>query len=146
MTLSLSERLKPWSYGGQVCGLEWSPDDRELASGGNDNQLLVWGSHGSQPQLRFAEHSAAVKAISWSPHQHGLLASGGGTADRCIRFWNTVTGSAINHVDTGMLLVSCWTIQPAALLGEGSGTWMPDAGSHQSAAFALHLGMQQSPS
>ena len=22
----------------------------------------------------------------------GLLASGGGTADRCIRFWNTLTG------------------------------------------------------
>lgn len=26
----------------QVCGLRWSPDDRELASGGNDNQLFVW--------------------------------------------------------------------------------------------------------
>lgn len=25
----------------QVCGLKWSHDDRELASGGNDNQVCV---------------------------------------------------------------------------------------------------------
>jgi len=42
-----------------------------------------------------------VKAIAWSPHQHGLLASGGGTADRCIRFWNTLTGQPLQSVDTG---------------------------------------------
>ena len=35
------------------------------------------------------------------PLQHGLLASGGGTADRCIRFWNTLTGAGLNCVDTG---------------------------------------------
>eukprot|EP00889_Picochlorum_renovo_P002910 jgi/Picre1/29940/NNA_005318.t1 len=46
-------------------------------------------------------HTAAVKAIAWSPHQHGLIASGGGTADRCIKFWNTSTGAALNSVDTG---------------------------------------------
>ena len=42
-----------------------------------------------------------MKAIAWSPHQHGLLASGGGTADRCIRFWNTTTDTALSCVDTG---------------------------------------------
>ncbi len=46
----------------------------------------------SQPVYTFTDHIAAVKAIAWSPHHHGLLASGGGTADRCIRFWNTLTG------------------------------------------------------
>ncbi|KAK9807688.1 hypothetical protein WJX72_006157 [[Myrmecia] bisecta] len=85
----------------EVCGLKWSPDDRELASGGNDNQLYVWNLHATSPTLRFTDHTAAVKAIAWSPHQHGLLASGGGTADRCIRFWNTATGSALNSIDTG---------------------------------------------
>ncbi|KDP44936.1 hypothetical protein JCGZ_01436 [Jatropha curcas] len=85
----------------EVCGLKWSHDDRELASGGNDNQLLVWNQHSSQPILKLTEHTAAVKAIAWSPHQSGLLASGGGTADRCIRFWNTTNGHQLNHVDTG---------------------------------------------
>ncbi|CAA7398111.1 unnamed protein product [Spirodela intermedia] len=85
----------------EVCGLKWSHDDRELASGGNDNQLLIWNQHSQQPIHRLSEHTAAVKAITWSPHQHGLLASGGGTADRCIRFWNTKNGSLLNSVDTG---------------------------------------------
>jgi len=84
-----------------VCGLRWSPDDRELASGGNDNQLFVWHQQNPQPVLRFTEHQAAVKAIAWSPHQHGLLVSGGGTADRCIRFWNTTTGQPLQCIDTG---------------------------------------------
>ncbi|MCO5612740.1 hypothetical protein L7F22_067009 [Adiantum nelumboides] len=85
----------------EVCGLKWSYDDRELASGGNDNQLFVWSQQATQPILKFSEHTAAVKAIAWSPHQHGLLASGGGTADRCIRFWNTATSSHLSCVDTG---------------------------------------------
>ena len=46
--------------------------------------------HSNAPVSKFSKHKAAVKAISWSPHQHGLLASGGGTADRKIRFWNTL--------------------------------------------------------
>ncbi|KAK4798923.1 hypothetical protein SAY86_024288 [Trapa natans] len=85
----------------EVCGLKWSHDDRELASGGNDNQLLVWNQHSQQPALRLTEHTAAVKAIAWSPHQTSLLASGGGTADRCIRFWNTTNGHQLNSIDTG---------------------------------------------
>eukprot|EP00242_Pyramimonas_sp_CCMP2087_P010993 CAMPEP_0198206072 /NCGR_PEP_ID=MMETSP1445-20131203/9597_1 /TAXON_ID=36898 /ORGANISM="Pyramimonas sp., Strain CCMP2087" /LENGTH=239 /DNA_ID=CAMNT_0043878611 /DNA_START=25 /DNA_END=745 /DNA_ORIENTATION=- len=85
----------------EVCGLKWSYDDKELASGGNDNHLFIWNAAASTPVIKFTEHTAAVKAISWSPHQHGLLASGGGTADRCIRFWNTATSTALNCVDTG---------------------------------------------
>ncbi|GMI43845.1 hypothetical protein TrCOL_g4045 [Triparma columacea] len=85
----------------EVCGLKWSADESQLASGGNDNKLFIWNLQSSQPQLRFNEHTAAVKAIAWSPHQHGLLCSGGGTADRCIRFWNTLTGTPLNCIDTG---------------------------------------------
>ena len=85
----------------EVCGLKWSYDDRELASGGNDNQLYVWSANSTHPLLRYSDHTAAVKAIAWSPHQHGLLASGGGTADRCIRFWNTTTNTPLSCIDTG---------------------------------------------
>lgn len=85
----------------EVCGLKWSPDHQHLASGGNDNKLLVWNLSNLSPEQQYGEHSAAVKAIAWSPHQHGLLSSGGGTADRCIRFWNTLTGQPLQCVDTG---------------------------------------------
>ena len=33
--------------------------------------------------------------------QHGILASGGGTADRTIRFWNTSTNQPLQSMDTG---------------------------------------------
>jgi WD40 repeat protein len=41
-------------------------------------------------------------AIAWSPHRHGLLATGGGgEADQCINFWNSFTGQSLCRVDTG---------------------------------------------
>ena len=62
---------------------------------------MIWNQHSDRPLVKFSEHNAAVKAIAWSPHQNGLLATGGGTEDRCIRFWNTHTLQPLHHVDTG---------------------------------------------
>nr|CAD7196005.1 unnamed protein product [Timema douglasi] len=96
----------------EVCGLKWSPDGKYLASGGNDNMLCVWpvagGEKHSQPQPLYSfsviilcsAHQAAVKALSWCPWQPNILASGGGTADRTIRFWNCNTGVCLNTLDT----------------------------------------------
>jgi cell division cycle protein 20 (cofactor of APC complex) len=51
------------------------------------------------------EHIAAVKALAWCPWQRHVLASGGGTADRSIKLWNTQSStqesSLIKNVDTG---------------------------------------------
>ncbi|KAK2155024.1 hypothetical protein LSH36_251g04061 [Paralvinella palmiformis] len=88
-------------HSARVCGLKWSPDHQHLASGGNDNKLFVWNMSSTSPVQAYTEHLAAVKAIAWSPHQHGLLASGGGTADQCIRFWNTLTGQPLQCLNTG---------------------------------------------
>ena len=82
----------------------------------------------AEPLCRFNDHTAAVKAVAWyalllsyvfilyptlnilpliiflihrSPHTQGLLASGGGTADRHIRFWNAQTSAALHRIDTG---------------------------------------------
>ncbi|GLH08895.1 Protein cortex [Gryllus bimaculatus] len=90
-----------------VCGLKWSPDGSYLASGGNDNVLNIWPNisaqlqrSSNQPLHTFRQHQAAVKALAWCPWQQNLLASGGGTADRCIRFWNCSSGTCLNSVDT----------------------------------------------
>jgi cell division cycle protein 20 (cofactor of APC complex) len=87
----------------EVCGLKWSPNGQQLASGGNDNLLHVWDAHSISNQTylhRLDAHCAAVKALAWCPFQGNLLASGGGTADRCIKFWNTNTGALLNSIDT----------------------------------------------
>lgn len=90
------------SHTQEICGLKWSPDKTLLASGGNDNRLILWSrNHSNQPLHEFKDHLAAVKAIAWSPHKHGLLASGGGAADRHIRFRSSLTCQTSSSFDTG---------------------------------------------
>eukprot|EP00808_Paulinella_micropora_P006199 g22530.t1 len=103
------------SHSEEVCGLEWSPDSRHLASGGNDNLCCVWDGRKSctsntlpaargycspRPLQVFPDHCAAVKALAWCPWQPSILATGGGTADRCIRIFDTVNGKCTAGVDT----------------------------------------------
>lgn len=85
----------------EVCGIKWSFDEQQLCSGGNDNKLLIWNSSLPEPIFKFCDHTAAVKAMAWSPHQHGLLVSGGGTADRTIKFRNTFNGTTTKSIDVG---------------------------------------------
>jgi len=112
------------TYGGhtqEVCGLKWNEDGTTLASGGNENYLCLWdaamsrrnsnerGSEGrnhESPRLILTQHQAAVKALAWCPFHRGLLASGGGTADRTIKFWNSNSGALLNSVDTGSQVCS----------------------------------------
>lgn len=111
----------------EVCGLQWSPDGSRLASGGNDNMVCIWNaSDPSEPFKVLRGHQAAVKvswllsdrllysywwdeasyiycvlqAVSWCPWQTNTLATGGGSNDQNIRFWNTYTGECVNTIDT----------------------------------------------
>lgn len=84
-----------------MCGLKWSHDGQSLASGGNDNKLFIWNLHSNIPVNKFSQHCAAVKGLAWNPHNHGILASGGGSADRSIKFWNTLDGTLMDSIDTG---------------------------------------------
>ncbi|XP_053673076.1 cell division cycle protein 20 homolog [Anopheles nili] len=90
----------------EVCGLKWSPDGKYLASGGNDNLVHVWSAANGAPHATaeplhvFNQHQAAIRALAWCPWQPNILATGGGTADRTIKFWNAVNGQLLNSVDT----------------------------------------------
>jgi cell division cycle protein 20 (cofactor of APC complex) len=84
----------------EVCGLAWSADGI-LASGGNDNLINLWEpARAVTPRHTLAHHTAAVKGLAWCPWQQNLLASGGGTADRTIRFWDVSNGACLNAIDT----------------------------------------------
>ncbi|XP_009383114.2 cell division cycle 20.2, cofactor of APC complex-like [Musa acuminata AAA Group] len=97
----VSSKLK--AHTGDVCGLKWSCGGDLLASGGNDNLVHVWESSkmGSSRYLhRFTDHRAAVRALAWCPFQPKTLASGGGTADQCVKIWNAQTGKCTNSINT----------------------------------------------
>ncbi|CAD7088667.1 unnamed protein product [Hermetia illucens] len=90
----------------EVCGLKWSTDGKYLASGGNDNLVNIWAANANgigtntEPAYVLNEHQAAVRALAWCPWQPNILATGGGTADRCIKFWNINNGTLLNSVDS----------------------------------------------
>lgn len=44
-------------------------------------------------------HSAAIKAIAFAPWQPSLLATGGGSNDRCIHFYHTHSGSCLATIN-----------------------------------------------
>lgn len=81
-----------------------------LASGGNDNVVNCWdwrvatGSsdpnqgRNKEPRWSKRNHEAAVKALGWCPWQPSLLASGGGTGDHTIHFWQSTTGARLNSL------------------------------------------------
>ena len=52
----------------EICGLQWSPDGRYLASGGNDNLVNIWGAvlgHDVSPIHTFTHHQSAVKVSTF---------------------------------------------------------------------------------
>lgn len=90
-----------------------------LASGCNDNGLKIWKDFSTVPMISLSGHSSAVKSLAWSPRNSaiyrkycnesgndtgggmGILASGGGTADKKLKLWNVNTGDCIGQIDTG---------------------------------------------
>ncbi|KAM0262897.1 hypothetical protein ACHAQJ_001490 [Trichoderma viride] len=95
------------SHTSEVCGLEWRSDGAQLATGGNDNLVSIWDARSlSVPKFTKTNHKAAVKALAWCPWNANLLATGGGSYDRHIHFWNSTTGARVNSIDTGSQVTS----------------------------------------
>ena len=95
------------SHTSEVCGLEWRPDGAQLATGGNDNLVSIWDARSlSAPKFTKTNHKAAVKSLAWCPWNVNLLATGGGSYDRHIHFWNSTSGARVNSIDTGSQVTS----------------------------------------
>lgn len=99
------------NHSAEVCGMEWRSDGSQLASGGNDNVVNIWDVRSNTPKFSKTNHKAAVKALAWCPWQLNLLATGGGSQDKHIHFWNSTTGARVNSIDTGSQVTSLkWSL------------------------------------
>jgi cell division cycle 20-like protein 1 (cofactor of APC complex) len=45
------------------------------------------------------DHKAAVRALSWNPNATGVLATGGGSADKTIKISNTLTNTILHSIE-----------------------------------------------
>ncbi|XP_044367780.1 protein FIZZY-RELATED 2, partial [Triticum aestivum] len=99
-----------------VCSVSWAQRGTHLAVGTNQGTVQIWDATRCKRMRTMESHRMRVGALAWNSsllssgsrdknilhHDlHGLLASGGGTADRCIRFWNTTTNTHLSSMDTG---------------------------------------------
>jgi len=85
----------------EICSIKWDCLEKNLASGGNDNRVMLWNLYEDKHTVIYNEHRAAVKALAWSQQNPHILATGGGTADRTIRLWDTVEGKCMKNAETG---------------------------------------------
>lgn len=110
----------------QVCGLAMSGCSQYLASGGNDNLLLLWDVRRFLAVQRMQGHTGAVRALAFDTIASRRLFSGGGRADTTMRLWDTTSGQCLRCAVTGGQ-VCALLHRPAgqegilAALGHGSG-------------------------
>ncbi len=84
----------------RVLTVAWSPDGRQLASGGDDGAVRVWGALAGSEARLLEGHTRAVRSVAWSP-DGARLASG--SEDGTIRIWDA--GGAVSIRGRGTLLM-----------------------------------------
>ena len=95
-----------------ILGIALNGNNDEVAVGANDNCCTIWNIKDvTEPILKFVlPHNAAIKALSYCPWTLSLLATGGGSKDRKIRFWHTASGTLLNEYYTdGQITSLIWS-------------------------------------
>ncbi|KAG9310954.1 WD40-repeat-containing domain protein [Chiua virens] len=118
-----------------VHGVKWSPDGKYLASGDHAGTVHIWDQRASDyltsgDKKLLAKHEGPVKAISWSPWQSGLVATGGMFPDGAIQIFNVNKLSGVSPplvIDTSTNITSLhWSPHCKELLSTHGTSWTKD--------------------
>ncbi|KAG0684243.1 hypothetical protein C6P40_005026 [Pichia californica] len=96
----------------QICGIDVNKSGKQLAIGCNNNNSSIWdiSDLNSPKKLFHLKHEAAVKAVAFCPWMPNLLATGGGSRDKNIRFWHSTSGTLISkHKTKGQITAVVWS-------------------------------------
>ncbi|TAG62111.1 MAG: serine/threonine protein kinase [Oscillatoriales cyanobacterium] len=88
----LVRTLNPVHSKKSVSTLAVSPDNSTLASGGNDNNVILWDLKTGRRVRTIPAHKAPVNAIAFSSDGQNLAS---GSDDKTVRLWNVRTGSRL---------------------------------------------------
>jgi WD40 repeat protein len=88
---------------GDVHAVVITPDNRRIASAGDDKQIIMWDIERAKPARQWPAHEKAIPTLALSPDGK-VLASG--SRDNTIRLWNPATGklrdTLIGHTEDVM--------------------------------------------
>jgi WD40 repeat protein len=80
-----------------VSAIAFSPDGKQIALGGSDTRVYLFGADGKfQRQVQPPGHAGAVTALAYHP---GGAALASASADRTVKFWNPQTGQLLRSLD-----------------------------------------------
>jgi WD40 repeat protein len=94
---------KIWQTGGQVQGVAFHPNGKQLVSGSDDHTIRLWDAKTGQPIGRpWKGHSDRVTSVVFSPDGTRVVSA---SDDRTLRLWDARSGESIGdpwkgHEDT----------------------------------------------
>ncbi|KAG8914109.1 hypothetical protein FRC02_005111, partial [Tulasnella sp. 418] len=135
------------SHSAPITAVAYSPDGETIATGGDDNRVIIWDSR-TGAQIHILEgHSARVWAVAFSSNDR-LLASG--SADGSVRIWNSATGilihTLIHHSDAvravcfsplGHMIASGSYDKTIILWDSGTGSFIRMLSGHSSIVLSI---------
>jgi serine/threonine protein kinase len=77
---------------GAVRTIDWSPDNKLIASGAEDKAVRIWNPGTGQTVSTYTQHPAELLSVAWSPD--GTLIASSGRASSA-QVWNASTGARI---------------------------------------------------
>jgi WD40 repeat protein len=78
-------------FGGQMCGMAWSPDGKTLATGSPHRTVTVWNAETGKLVATLRGHTGHIFALAWSPDGKTLAT---GADDNLVILWDARSGQA----------------------------------------------------
>ncbi len=108
-------------HNGPVQSVAYNPAGSLLASGGDDNTVIVWDSISwARVGLPFYGHNASVTDVAWSPDGTIIASS---SRDGTVILWDVAAGSAVRQLSdrsTNWVLSLAYSPEGTTLLSSGS--------------------------
>ncbi|HYK83815.1 MAG TPA: serine/threonine-protein kinase [Ktedonobacteraceae bacterium] len=75
-----------------VRAIQWSPNGKYIASGGNENVVQVWEATTGKRLYTYAKHANSIRTLAWSSDSRRVVS---GSLDNTVQIWDALTGNNV---------------------------------------------------